>query len=89
MTVAVPVKETKDTAGFAKKVAEAGGPVLVTKNGHEEYVALSIEEYDSLRHKAAMADLYAALLVSERQGAEGAVTGAEDLRAELGERYGL
>ena len=89
MTLAVPVRETKDTAGFAKTVAEAGGPVIVTKNGREEYVALSMEEYDSLKYNATMSDLYAALLVSERQGAEGKVTGVEELRAELGKRYGV
>ena len=89
MAIAVPVRDTKDTASFAKTVSEAGGPVIVTKNGREEYVALSMDEYDSLKYRATMADLYASLLASERQGAEGKVTGIEDLRAELERRYGL
>ena len=89
MAKTVPVRDTKDTAGFAKTVEEAGEPVIVTKNGYEEYVALSMDEYDSLKYKAAMSELYAALLASERQGAQGAVTSIEQLRAELGARYGV
>ena len=89
MATAVPIRDTKDTAKFSQLVNEADGPVVVTKNGYDEYVALSVEEYGSLCHKAAMSDLYAHLLASERQAAEGKVVPYVDFRDELRKRYGI
>lgn len=88
MATAVPIRETKDTAKFSKMVHESGS-VTVTKNGYDDYVAMTTEEYDSLRHRASMADLYAKLLVSERDVAEGRTTPFEDFREEMKRRYGL
>ena len=85
----VPIKDTKDTAKFSQLVRNSPGPVIVTKNGYEDYVALSMQEYDSLRYKASMSELYAQLILSEREAAEGKVTSFEDFRDEVKERYGL
>ena len=44
----VPMKELKNTAEFTDTVQNAAGPVLVTKNGREAFVALSMSGYEAL-----------------------------------------
>lgn len=88
MTSAVPIKETKDTAKFSKMVHDSGR-ITVTKNGYDDYVAMTTEEYDSLRYRASMAGLYEKLLASERDMAEGRVSAFDDFREDMKRRYGL
>lgn len=44
----VPMKELKNTAAFTETVQSAGGPVIVTKNGSEAFVSMSMDCYESL-----------------------------------------
>ena len=71
----VPMKELKNTAEFTDTVQNAAGPVLVTKNGREAFVALSMSGYEAL---CAEADI-----------AAGRVTDAREVSAGLRAKYGL
>lgn len=75
MPTCVPIKDMRDTSAFLELVdGEAPRPVIVTKNGHDRFVAISSAEYDRLRETEdalALAQerlrLYEALLASEIQ----------------------
>ena len=89
MPITAPIRDTKDTAKFSQLVNSSPEPVLVTKNGYEDYIALSVEQYNDLRYRASMSELYAGLLKSERQAAEGDSVSYGELRRVVDERYGL
>ena len=57
MTVCVPIKDLKDTTAFAETVAEARGPVIVTRNGKDVFVSMSMDEYESMKMEAARSRL--------------------------------
>lgn len=63
----VPMKELKNTAEFTDTVQNAAGPVLVTKNGREAFVALSMSGYEALCAEAARAKLYQAIMTAPRR----------------------
>lgn len=41
----IPISELKDTAGFARAVEIAEGPVTVTKNGYDKLVVMTPDEF--------------------------------------------
>lgn len=45
----VPISDIKDTVAFSKKVATAGEPIIVTKNGYEQFVVIDSELLRSYR----------------------------------------
>ena len=49
MPSCVPISDIKDTVAFSRKVATAGEPVVVTKNGYEQFVAIDAELFRSYR----------------------------------------
>ena len=56
--ICVPTKELKNTAEFTETVRSAGGPVVVTKNGKEAFVSMSMDCYEALCLEGARARLY-------------------------------
>ena len=40
MPISVPIKDMKDTASFAHLVENSAEPVIVTKNGYDQFVVL-------------------------------------------------
>ncbi|MDO4849290.1 MAG: type II toxin-antitoxin system prevent-host-death family antitoxin [Coriobacteriia bacterium] len=89
MTVCVPIKDLKDTTTFAETVASARGPVIVTRNGKDAFVSMSIEEYESMKLEAARSRLYQAMDRAESDFAEGRVHDASETVASLEARYGV
>lgn len=89
MSICVPIKDLKDTAAFTNTVQKSDGPVIVTKNGHEAFVSMSIAEYESLKIEAARAKLYQAIDRAEADIANGNVTPAEETVSYLKKRYAL
>ena len=85
----VPMKELKNTAEFTETVQNAAGPVLVTKNGREAFVALSMSGYEALCAEAARAKLYQAIDRAEADIDAGRVTDAREVSAGLRAKYGL
>lgn len=79
MPACVPIKDLRDTASFLKLVeSESPRPVVVTRNGYDEFVVLSSSEYDRLCARAEMAAHYEALLTSEVQVQRGEVMPLDD-----------
>lgn len=85
----VPIKDLKNTSEFSDTVRSASGPVVVTKNGREAFVAMSPSCYESLCAEAARAGLYQAIDVAEQDIAQGRVSDAREVSASLRAAYGL
>ena len=89
MSICIPIKELKDTASFTNKVKSANGPVIVTKNGREAFVSMSVEAFESLKLEAARARLYQAVDRAESDIKNGCVTPATETSLQLKNRYGI
>lgn len=87
--ICVPLKELKNTSEFTKTVTEAAGPVIVTTNGHEAFVSMSLDHYEALCTEAARAKLYQAVDQAEDDIASGHVVDAREVTAALRAQYGL
>ena len=89
MTVCVPIKDLKDTTAFAETVAEARGPVTVTRNGKDVFVSISMDEYESMKMEAARSRLYQSIDRAEADFREGRPHDASETIASLEARYGV
>lgn len=89
MTTCIPIKDLKDTASFTEAVQSADGPVVVTKNGREAFVSMSMAAYDDLRREAARAGLYRSVERGVRDVREGRERDGHDVVRALREKYGL
>lgn len=89
MSVCVPIKELKDTVAFADKVESSSEPVVVTKHGREAFVSMSMEVFEGMRRKAALAELYHVVDRGLRDVEQGRVRDARSASGDLRERYGL
>lgn len=89
MPVCVPIKDMRNTVAFASLVEESDEPVIVTKNGYDQFVVLRSKDYDALAKAEARARIMERMLVAERERNEGNARDAFDMTAELRERHGL
>ena len=89
MIATVPVRDLKDTAKICATVRQAGGPVIVTRNGYPELVLVTPQEYDELSRAREKQRLYDAIAQGERDIEEGRWVPADVLLASLGDTYGL
>lgn len=89
MATCVPISELKDTAAFSKKVAHAGEPVIVTKNGYEEFVVLDPELFKTYRKESPEEELERLLSEADRDIATGRVSSAKEGLASIRQAYGL
>lgn len=89
MATCVPIKELKDTAGFADLVAKSDGEVVVTKNGTEAFAAISIPNLEALKLEAARAELYRMISQAEDDIGAGRLVDATTSQENIRERYGL
>ena len=89
MTICVPIRDLRDTAAFADRMATAEEPVIVTKNGADAFVALSNVQFSELQASQAESRLFARILVAEAERAAGIMTDLHEDVAELRAKYGL
>ena len=82
----IPIKELKNTANVSLMVRESEGPVYVTKNGYNDMVLMSNEEYDRLMMELELLDK---LLEGERAIARGETADAFESLEKLRRRYDL
>ena len=87
--ICVPTKELKNTAEFAETVQAADGPVVVTKNGKEAFVSMSMGCYEALLLEGARARLYESIDRAESDIVAGRTHDAKQFSANLREKYGL
>lgn len=89
MAICVPMRELKNTAEFTEAVCSADEPVVVTKNGREAFVSMSMDVYESLRLEAARAELYRAVDRAEADIAAGRTAEAHASNATAKAHHGL
>ena len=87
--ICVPTKELKPTAEFTETVRSAAGPVVVTKNGKEAFVSMSMDCYEALCLEGARARLYESIDRAEADITAGRVRDARAVGSDLRARYGL
>lgn len=89
MPSCVPISDIKDTAAFSRKVASAGEPVIVTKNGYEQFVVIDAELFRSYRKETPEEHLERLLAEADRDVELG---NTSDMRADIAQlkaAYGL
>ncbi len=65
----VPISDFKaEAAGWLKRVADTGQPVVITQNGKAAGVLVSPAEFDRLRERAGLLEAIDAGLADERAG---------------------
>ena len=89
MPTCVPIKDMKDTAAFTRTVEEAGGPVIVTKNGYDAFVVMRTGDYEAMQQELARARLLERVALAEREYAQGAYEDGPAAIAALREKHGL
>lgn len=89
MATCVPISELKDTNAFAKKVARAGEPVIVTKNGYEEFIVLDPALFRTYRKETPEEKLDRLLSEADRDIAAGRMSEAQAGLKEIRKAYGL
>lgn len=89
MATCVPVSDLKDTAAFTDKVARAGEPVIVTKNGYEKFVCIDAELFREYRRLTPEEKLETLLQESDLDIRAGRVSDAREGLAAIRSRYGL
>lgn len=89
MPVCVPIKDMRDTASFATLVETSSEPVVVTKNGYDQFVVLRSRDYDELKKAEARANLMERIAIAERERAEGSSLDAADAIASIRRKHGL
>ena len=82
----IPIKELKDTANISIVVRESAGPVYVTKNGYDDMVIMSTEEYDQLIYQL---DILEKLIEGERAIRRGETVDATESIEKIRRRYEL
>ena len=82
----IPIKELKDTANISMMVRETPGPVYITKNGYDDMVIMSTEEYDRLTYQL---DMLEKLAEGERAIRRGEVVDAAESVEQIRRRYEL
>ncbi|WP_019239316.1 MULTISPECIES: type II toxin-antitoxin system prevent-host-death family antitoxin [Enorma] len=88
MATCVPISELKDSAAFSKKVAQAGEPVIVTKNGYEQFVVIDANLFREFRRETPAEHLERLLQEADRDIRAGRISdmsaGIEVIRAKYG-----
>ena len=89
MPTCVPISELKDSAKFAEKVARAGEPVVVTKNGYEQFVVIDAELFREYRRETPAEHLERLLQDADRDIRAGRVSDMRDGLDLIRAQYGL
>lgn len=89
MPTCVPIKDLRDTVSFSHLVETSPEPIIVTKNGYDQFVVLRSRDYDELKQADARAKLMERIALAEKERAAGKSADAFDSLAELKARHGL
>lgn len=89
MATCVPISDLKDTTSFARKVAAAGEPVVVTRNGYEEFIVIDPVLFRSYRKETPEEQLERLLSEADHDITAGRFSKAKDGISEMRRAYGL
>lgn len=89
MTTAVPIRDLKNTAEFARTVMNSAEPVIVTRNGYDEFVVMKSEDYRQMQQELAEAKLLRILLEGKQDLERGDYVDGPDFVERISRKYGL
>lgn len=89
MPVCVPIKDMRDTAAFSQLIEKSAEPVIVTKNGYDQFVVIKSRDFDKLKQAAAKAHLMERLAQAEAERSAGMTLDAYASIDEIAQQYGL
>ena len=89
MPTAVPVRDLKDTAKFCQTVRESEGPIVVTRNGYDEFYVITPEQYREIDMALRRQALYESVDAAEDRLAAGKGVPARSALAEIRQHHGL
>lgn len=82
----IPIRDLKNTAKISELCRTTDAPIFVTKNGYDDMVIMSMEQYEKTLAKH---DVYAKLEVAETQIEQGKVVDAETSIKKLKAKYSV
>ena len=88
MSACVPVRDMRDTAGFAELV-EREGDVTVTKNGYATMHCLSESAYRLMMDEVAKSRLLSRIALAEEEVSRGLGSDLDDMVENLRAEHGL
>ena len=86
MAKIIPITDLKKTSDVSSICHETEGPVFVSKNGYDDMVIMSTEEYDKIN---ARLKLYSELFLSQQDIKDGNTKEAIGALNDLREKYDL
>lgn len=89
MAISVPIRDLKNTAAFAKTVEESSQPVIVTRNGYDEFVVMRSSDYEQMVEELAKAKLLRVLAEAERDYRDGNFVDEPVFVQQIRAKYGL
>ena len=87
--IAVPVRDLKDTAQFCRTVRESDGPIVVTRNGYDEFFVLPPDLFHEFVMMRRRQELYNEVDVAEARLASGQGVSARDALAQIRRHRGV
>lgn len=88
MSIAVPIRDLKDTAKFSSLV-ESEREVIVTKNGYDSFYCISADQRRIEKEALAKSELLSRILLAETEIANGDYSDFADFAAEVRAEYDL
>ncbi|MDO4798179.1 MAG: hypothetical protein Q4A01_09205 [Coriobacteriales bacterium] len=86
---AVPVRDLKDTARFCRTVRESDGPIVVTRNGYDEFFVLTPDLFHEFVMMRRRQELYNEVDAAEARLASGQGVSARDALAQIRRHHGV
>ncbi len=87
--IAVPVRDLKDTAQFCRTVRESDGPIVVTRNGYDEFFVLPPDLFHEFVMMRRRQELYNEVDVAEARLASGQGVSAREALAQIRRHRGV
>ena len=79
-----PMRDLRDTNAISRLCHSVSEPVFITKNGYQDLVIMSNEEYE---RRCAREEIYAKLLEAEADVSRGDLLDGEDVFAAMRQKY--
>lgn len=79
-----PMRDLRDTNAISKLCHATSEPVYITKNGYQDLVIMSNEEFE---RRCAREEIYAKLLEAEGDVARGELLNSEDVFSAMRAKY--
>lgn len=89
MPLTIPLRDLKDTTRVCQLVKGSDEPVIVTRNGYEELVLVSPDDFREYQRDREMRRIYTAIAEAEEDTAKGRYIDGFAFLSSLESRYGI